>query len=177
MKRTALARKTPLERTGRLKQRRHGPPRRTRHPIRLPASPAPEDDYEGDPVAFGLQSEICKATQCCVCWAFSMRGILPMVERGGVWVVDWTQLPEAPYGSSHPHHEPRRGLGCDSDDDDTLPLCAWHHVEGYGAARHHEVRQGWALVEISANAYFGHFGIDWTAVIREMRRRTEARRA
>ncbi len=130
LKRTAIARTTPLARGGKVKARREGKPRRTRAPIPQPTrdGSAPIlDEHQGAPVAFGPQAELCRATMCVACYA--TRWASWHTRRGrAVPPIDWTQLPAAEPGQrSEAHHEPPMGNAVASDDDDTIGLCRRCH--------------------------------------------------
>ena len=161
-----LARGGPLARS-RMKERRTGDQRRTRHPMPLPSrehkhEPPQDESHLGMPVAFGPQAELCRATACCVCWARARR-------RDGL-PLDWTQLPELEPGQrSEAHHEPPRSLRCASDDDDTIPLCHRCH-QGGPYARHVE-NMRWS----GRRMFWPHNVINPFAVRDEMRRRVRSK--
>lgn len=162
MKRTALARVTPLARTGALPPKRKDGQRRTRHPMPLPpidGTPVTLHEDAGEAVAFGPQAQLCRETMCAACFAmecWSMR--LPL---------RWERLPSNEgLSRTVPHHEPPMGRTVASDDDDTLPLCWGHHTGGGLVARHHH--------DDDPDAFYEAVNIpSWRAVRDEMRLRTK----
>lgn len=163
MKRTALARVTPLARTGALPAKRKGGQRRSQHPFPIPTGEViTEADVRTELHAFGLQAELCRRTICAACFAVERWRLSSW---GGP--IDWTELPTFTVRTSMAHHEPHRGLKGESLDRDTMPLCPAHHTEGNGDTVRHLLRSD----AIDSARFYSLLPFDWRAVITEMRRR------
>lgn len=163
MKRTAIARTTPLARGGKVKARREGQ-RRTAHPMPLPSEI--REQQHGEPVRRGPQHRECQRTACCVCFTLWWRRVHGERDASGAVIMpDWTALPrlgdDAPDGDSH--HEPE---GIHATDDRTVPLCRAHHTLGF-FARH----------VVGPKRFWAYFRINPNEVRDEMRRRTALTKA
>ncbi len=158
LKRTAIARTTPLARGGKVKARRDGQ-RRARHPFPLPTpgERITEADVVTELHAFGPQAALCRITKCAACWWVAVGG------RYGARL-DWSLLPS---GVSEAHHEPHRGLKGEALDRDTMPLCAAHHRTGNGDTVRHLLRSDPA----DSRRFYALLPFPWPVVVAEMRRR------
>lgn len=114
----------------------------------------PRGQRDIKPEKFGPQADLCRRTECAMCWwlhrvkdqprRFTLEGIPAYA----------ASTDPKPMGGwkTRAHHEPPRSLG--GTDEDTVPLCDKHHTR-----RHATTPQ----------VFWGF--CDWTKVRDEMRRR------
>ncbi len=166
LKRTAIARTTPLARGGKVKARGDGQ-RRAGHPFPLPT---PGERIAAANIvtelhAFGPQAALCRRTECAACFAVqAWRTGWPRT-----LALRWERLvTHDDTGHSEAHHEPHRSTRGDSLDRDTIPLCAAHHRTGNGDCVRHLLRSD----ATDSRRFYSLLPFDWRAVRDEMRRRT-----
>lgn len=117
MKRTPLKRKKPLRRKKPIDRRRRQVEYFERKGLKRPIGKASPNQYRGgsrsaNPDVFGPQSIQCRKAPCCAC-----RGRRNLVQRY----------------KSEAHHDPSRAPKGRGRDEDTLPLCKYHHTDlSYG---------------------------------------------